>query len=187
MDHSEAGKLGAVVSREVVKHHAKIRRETYLLDPKYCANPDCGKIIPFELRLLNRFCGHKCAAIITNSCHGAPRTAPRCVVCDIRHDMNGERCRKHEIDYQISLGHIHERKTLKRWLVRERGYACERCGGSEWMGAPMPLELDHADGNPANDKPNNIRLLCSNCHSQMPNAKGKNRGNGRKARGLLRH
>jgi 5-methylcytosine-specific restriction endonuclease McrA len=52
------------------------------------------------------------------------------------------------------------------------------------MDQEIPLELDHVDGNAGNNQIENLRVLCPNCHAQTPTAKGKNRGNGRKTRGL---
>jgi hypothetical protein len=39
--------------------------------------------------------------------------------------------------------------------------------------------LDHIDGNSSNNDITNLRLVCSNCDSQLPTYKSKNKGNGR--------
>lgn len=85
---------------------------------------------------------------------------------------------------RIIRGECHERKILKKYLIEWRGHACEKCNGTKWNNQSMPLELDHEDGDASNDLPDNLRLLCPNCHALTPTAKGKNRGNGRKARGV---
>jgi len=41
---------------------------------------------------------------------------------------------------------------------------CEQ--GAEWNGLPLTLQLDHIDGNPLNNNPENLRMLCPNCHTQ---------------------
>jgi hypothetical protein len=56
----------------------------------------------------------------------------------------------------------------KQQLIRERGHVCERCTGTEWMGEPIPLELEHRDGDHSNNDPANLALLCCNCHAQTP-------------------
>ena len=69
----------------------------------------------------------------------------------------------------------HHRRQLRRKLVREGvPYRCAICGNSEWLGRPLSLELDHVDGDSANNSVDNLRLLCLNCHSQTPTWRGRN-------------
>lgn len=52
---------------------------------------------------------------------------------------------------------------------------CEWCGlGPEWNGKPIVLELDHVNGNPRDNRLENLRILCPNCHSQTDTHCGKN-------------
>lgn len=67
----------------------------------------------------------------------------------------------------------------KRHLADQRGYSCECCGISEWNGKEIVLEVDHIDGHHKNNNPDNLRLICPNCHSQTDTYKNKNVGNGR--------
>lgn len=62
----------------------------------------------------------------------------------------------------------------KSALIQERGYKCECCGLSEWMGKPIPIELEHTDGDRANNTKENLKLLCLNCHGQTPTWKQGN-------------
>jgi hypothetical protein len=48
-------------------------------------------------------------------------------------------------------------------------HKCERCGGTEWQGQPIPVELHHIDGDHYNNELNNLQLLCPNCHALTPN------------------
>jgi len=58
--------------------------------------------------------------------------------------------------------------SLKPHLIKERGYRCENCKGTEWMGQAIPLEIEHVDGNRTNNEKENLLLLCCNCHALTP-------------------
>lgn len=54
-------------------------------------------------------------------------------------------------------------------------YKCTNCGLTEWLGNPIPLELEHKDGNPSNNRLDNLTLLCPNCHSLTDTYRGRNK------------
>jgi len=57
---------------------------------------------------------------------------------------------------------------LRKRLIKE-GYfehKCYYCNNTEWNKLPIPLELEHKDGNHYNNNLNNLTLLCPNCHAQ---------------------
>jgi hypothetical protein len=45
-----------------------------------------------------------------------------------------------------------------------------------WNGKPLPLILDHTNGNRHDNRPENLRFLCPNCDSQLLTRGGKNKG-----------
>jgi hypothetical protein len=67
---------------------------------------------------------------------------------------------------------------LRRRLINEEVLQprCSNCKLDTWMDQPIPLELDHVDGNHENNALDNLRLLCPNCHSLTPTFRGKNKG-----------
>jgi hypothetical protein len=65
---------------------------------------------------------------------------------------------------------------IKQFLINERGYSCDICKNSEWLGKQITLELHHVNGNPENNTRENLQILCPNCHSQTETYKGKNIG-----------
>lgn len=53
-------------------------------------------------------------------------------------------------------------------------YACS-CGNSgEWNGMSLTLQLDHINGANKDNRKENLRWLCPNCHSQTSTYAGKN-------------
>lgn len=66
---------------------------------------------------------------------------------------------------------------LKGRLIAEglKQHKCECCGISEWNGNPAPIELDHINGNHHDNRLENLRILCPNCHAQTDTYRGKNK------------
>lgn len=58
--------------------------------------------------------------------------------------------------------------NLKPHLIKLRGHVCERCKNTDWLGEPIPLEIEHCDGDRTNNTENNLKLLCCNCHAKTP-------------------
>lgn len=52
----------------------------------------------------------------------------------------------------------------------------EVCGIAEWQGVPLPLALDHINGDPRDNRLQNLRILCPNCHALTDTWCGRNRG-----------
>lgn len=70
----------------------------------------------------------------------------------------------------------------KDYLAEQQNNKCNICGITEWNRKPITFDMDHIDGNPSNNHPNNLQLICPNCHSQSATYKNRNRGSGRQSR-----
>lgn len=71
---------------------------------------------------------------------------------------------------------------LRRYLIEKHGHQCSICDNTEWQGKPIPLVLDHINGDPYNNEVKNLRMICTNCDAQTDTYKGKNKGKGRHIR-----
>lgn len=67
------------------------------------------------------------------------------------------------------------RTHLKNRLINEglKESRCEECGITEWRGKPLSMELHHVNGDGSDNRLENLRLLCGNCHAQTDNWGGK--------------
>jgi len=54
-------------------------------------------------------------------------------------------------------------------------HKCHCCNNTEWMGKPIPLELEHINGIHSDNTLENLTLLCPNCHAQTATHAGKNK------------
>lgn len=170
----------------------------YEAAPRSCSR--CQTALPYKARN-STYCSRSCAASVNNInvCRN-PKLE--------RHNSNCTHCMKpfeyvpgsrtgffcshacfgdNKKTYTLALasqGLVATRRTLRAFVIERDGYQCKCCGISEWAGRRIGLQLDHTDGNPANNLPDNLRLLCPNCHSQTPTWGARNKGNGRKARGI---
>lgn len=73
---------------------------------------------------------------------------------------------------------------VRRYLFEKYESKCCECGWSKVnpTTGKVPLEVEHIDGDWKNNKEENLKLLCPNCHSLTPTYRSLNKGKGRQNR-----
>jgi hypothetical protein len=71
--------------------------------------------------------------------------------------------------------------ALRRRLITAKifEHRCSRCLLTEWLGGPIPLELEHKNGRRDDNRLSNLCLLCPNCHALTSTYRGRNQKRGR--------
>jgi hypothetical protein len=64
------------------------------------------------------------------------------------------------------------KRLIKADMLKE---ICSMCGLDEWLSNKIPLELDHINGVRSDNRIENLRVLCPNCHALTPTYRGKNK------------
>ena len=189
MTKSEAGKLGWVKTGVRLQQARQRRlvevRKEYEANPKRCSF--CQEGIPFERRA-NKFCDHSCSAKLTNS----ERAKQVCIFegCSqvtkrgVKHCTTCVSLGRSSALGGIPFSEVTSETTRRKRLLKARAHRCEICQVSVWRGEPVPLVMDHIDGNALNNTEENLRLICRNCDGLLPTYVGRNRGRGRSERRL---
>lgn len=90
----------------------------------------------------------------------------------------GKRQRKPLEEVLVAGRAVAQTSALRRRLVEEgvKEARCESCGRDSWLDGPIPLELDHINGDRRDNRLENLRLLCPNCHALTETYRGRNIG-----------
>ena len=78
----------------------------------------------------------------------------------------------------LQKGTLFQSFKLKKRLFAEglNPRCCEECGWAKIsQDGYLPLELDHINGDRHDNRLENLRVLCPNCHSLKPTHRGKNK------------
>jgi 5-methylcytosine-specific restriction endonuclease McrA len=75
------------------------------------------------------------------------------------------------IDNSIRTNDLTKARIIKEKLL---AYCCSECKITDWNNKPLAFELDHINGINNDNRLENLRFLCLNCHSQTSTFRSKN-------------
>lgn len=180
-----------------------IKSKYYLKEKKYCL--ECNNEIDYgDYR--KKFCNHSCAANYNNKKRGFEHRelSKECKTCKIEIKYNLNFCSKSCHYKNKYLEYIERWKNgeedgysgedgvssyIRKYLFDKYDNKCCECGWNKINKKTnkIPLQIEHIDGNHKNNKEENLKLLCPNCHSLTETYGSLNRGNGREGRKKWRH
>lgn len=187
----DAASRGRQTLIDQAKKEYALKLADYNKNPSLCLC--CTKPLLFE-KFTNKakYCSRSCAAKINNKKRKKQGAVLNCLNCNVKiNDLKSFKIKYCSI--KCSAQHKSNKlmqdwlegkkspapKALRTYLKKLKPLICEICKHAEWNNQPIPLEMDHKDGNHKNNNFENLRLICPNCHAQTPTYKSKNKGNGR--------
>lgn len=147
-----------------------VKRKYY---PRTCA--ECGTIFYVRLTSAAQSCSRKCAGKLKSRNTVTSKIVFICAYCGKEIEkwpsvaLKAIKTGKHYCDRSCQTkDQIKHYRKVGRLSKEER---CERCGYDSY---PV-LEIHHKDSNHKNNEPDNLELLCPNCHlvSHYKNRTGK--------------
>ena len=103
--------------------------------------------------------------------------------CDISHFSQTANANESSTKYSLEEILVENSSYTSRGRMKVRllqegllEYKCACCGNTgEWKGKSLSLQLDHINGINNDNRLENLRFLCPNCHSQTETYAGKNK------------
>lgn len=145
-----------------------------------------------------KFCSRSCAATYNNNTGLYKRRSPegKCKRCGVSIPSSRFYCKDHRFNPSIRREEKIESWiagswrggtdsglsiTIRNYLLEESQYSCSKCGFNILHPDDNKtiLEINHIDGDGTNHCPENLEVICPNCHALTSSYRGRNFGKGR--------
>ena len=174
---------------------AKMQARSRILKDKSKKCIRCGDLFEYSKDPNQKFCSHACSAAVSN--RGRAKERPYCAYCDVvkvktkiakfcssvcsgayRTQLIIDEWIKDPDTATTSQG---VKSVVKKYLIQQANYSCSKCSWAEINPTTgrCPLEVDHIDGNAYNNAPENLQVICPNCHSLTSTYRALNRSSSR--------
>lgn len=162
--------------------------------PNHCLY--CGKEFNGNDKYRRKFCNNSCAASFNNRQRLLKNEKRYCLNCGAEINKRNKYC---SIDCKTQY---EEQQLITKWksgndngccvdgsiknfvrnyLLRKNDYKCEECGFdkiNQYTNNSI-LQIHHIDGNAFNNKEENLKVLCPNCHALTENYGSRNKNSTR--------
>lgn len=162
--------------------YQKGRRSNLVDREKTCAQ--CGSIFQYMGTPKQRFCSQSCSVTYSNTRaprrKGKPRETEKCLQCSFPLKLSSKKYCSVVCQTTYRRDKVLEKWksspeeitgllpfSVREYLLSSANYCCSQCGWGEVhsVTGKVPIEIDHINGDACDNRPENLRVLCPNCHS----------------------
>lgn len=186
---------------KLVELNSEFKIRFYNDNPKYCET--CNEKLEYSKDIaVRKYCNNSCAATNNNITRDAKNKAVKleknCEYCSKKFVYSSkqkhrrfctQKCQgEHKVQECTQKwldgehpGYKGEAKQIcsyvRKYLHDTRGTACEECGWDKRhpVDGSVLTEIDHIDGDAGNNKLDNLKILCPNCHAMTPTFRARNK------------
>ena len=183
------------------RNRHKGKKSKVVFEDRACANPECVEVFTCQVWKRKLYCSVDCYNSYRKNSKNAStyvrvynrdKPCSRCGKGITKYATHCRECVKQinaenrvnswlNGEWDGAAGTRSLSKTIRKYLLEQANYQCQTCG----FDTPHPLdgstilEIDHINGDGEDHRPENLRVLCPNCHALTSTYRARNWGNGR--------